>query len=309
MTLSILIPVYRYDCTRLVTDLLEQCIALSLSLEIILGDDASGQDYASIYDRLAAQHAEVWVYHAPKNIGAGLMRQELATKAKGFSLLYTDADVLPTEGLIATYMKVRAEHPDAVVCGGFRYDERDCRADNRLRYHYGTQVEMRSLAQRIAEPYKSFIAMCFLAPRELVLSHPFPRMGMGYEDTYWGEMLRRSQLDVVHIDAPVVHRLKETDEAFLSTTERYLRNLHEHRDTFEGMSIKLLGYYRGLRRYHLARTIGRVAQPLMYIIRQILRRRPDRITLFQLYKLLYFCSLDLAQSSRWVEPNKAMDKS
>lgn len=298
MMLSILIPVYRYDCTTLVTDLLEQCIALSLSFEIILGDDASGEDYASIYDRLAARHAEAWVYHATKNIGAGLMRQELATKAKGFSLLYVDADVLPTEGLIAAYMKTRAEHPEAVVCGGFRYDERDCRADNRLRYHYGTQVEMRSLAQRIAEPYKSFIAMCFLAPREVVLSHPFPRMGMGYEDAYWGERLRLNQVPLVHIDAPVVHRLKETDEAFLSTTERYLSNLYEHRDKFEGMSIKLLEYYRGLGRYHLARTIGRVGQPLMYIIRQILRRRPDRITLFQLYKLLYFCRLDLDKPRR-----------
>ena len=48
-TLSILIPVYKRDCRRLLEELYKQAEELSVGYEIILGDDCSGEPYTSQY--------------------------------------------------------------------------------------------------------------------------------------------------------------------------------------------------------------------------------------------------------------------
>lgn len=289
--LSILIPIYNYDCSALLQEIDEQCQALAIDYEIVLGDDASSADYQALYQAYARTYPRLRIWQAERNIGASLIRQALAEQARGATLLYLDSDITPTPLMLSQYLSAHEQHPEAIVCGGFTYDAADCRQDNRLRYHYGMQIEVRPLQERLAQPYLSFVAMGFLAPKKHLQRCPFPDMGMGYEDAYWGESLREAGIRLIHIDAPVVHRLKERDEEFLQTTQRYIRNLYQHRSAFAGKRIRLLDLYARLKRLRLARPLGLAFGYLDAPIRKALQRSPKALWLFQTYKLLYLCHL------------------
>lgn len=289
--LSILIPLYRYDCSQLLDEIHAQISPLGVAYEIVLGDDASGAAYTSLFEGYTARYPSLRLYRAPHNEGASLMRQKLARIAEGDVLLFLDSDITLSSGLLANYMQAHAQAPTAVICGGFIYDAKDCRPNNKLRYHYGMRVEVRPLEVRRKKPYQSFVAMAFMVPRSIFEVCPFPNMGMGYEDAYWGASLRLQGIPLQHIDAPVIHRLKETDSEFLRTTERYIANLYQYRAQFSDKNIRLLETFYRLEKKGWARLLGRIFFVSKPILKSTLRITPRSIGLFQLYKLLYLCSL------------------
>lgn len=290
--LSILVPVYQYDCTMLVEALVGQCQEVSIDYEIILGDDASEDCFAKLYEALATRYQGIVQHKRYEcNRGASLVRTALAHEANLSTLLYIDADVLPVAHLVARYWQAHTERPLAVVCGGFFYAKRDLRADNRLRYYYGTRVEMRSLQRRLDDPYRSFVGMCFLAPRSVLFLCPFPDMGMGYEDAYWGELLQQQGVSLCHIEAPVEHRLKESDSEFLATTRRYVSNLWVYRHDFAGMEVKLLLWFERIEQWHMVWLGAWLWDRLGRYLDQLLRRYPWGLLIFQVYKVLFLCRL------------------
>ena len=72
-TLSILIPVYKRDCRRLLEELYKQAEELSVGYEIILGDDCSGEPYTSQYIAYE-QEGLCRLVSAEENMGAGRLR-------------------------------------------------------------------------------------------------------------------------------------------------------------------------------------------------------------------------------------------
>lgn len=294
--LSILIPIYNYDCSALLRQIDEQCQALCISYEVVLGDDASSVDYQALYQAYTQEYPYLRLWQTDANMGASLVRQALVQEARGTTLLFLDSDITLSPLMLHKYLNARKQHPQAIVCGGFTYDIADCRQDNQLRYNYGMQVEVRPLAQRLAEPYQSFVAMGFLSLKEHLQKCPFPMMGMGYEDAYWGEALREAGISLIHIDAPVIHRLKERDDEFIQTTQRYIRNLYRYRRAFEGKRIRLLTLHACLKCFCLVRPLGLAFRYLDTPIRKILQHTPNALWLFQTYKLLYLCHLDSQQA-------------
>ncbi len=252
MQVSILIPVYNYDCSALLQVITEDLREINnLTYEILIGNDASAEAYATLFAAYPQHYPHTSVIKFRENRGASQVRNALGSSARYAQLLFFDADVLPDKGTIKKYLEAMAKYPKVLIYGGFRYDKADLRADNRLRYRYGTQIEMRSLAQRKAKPYQSFITMAFALPKALLEARPFPKVGMGYEDALWGADLAKHKLAVQHIDAPVKHSLKEDDEAFLQTLARYVANLARHRTLFAEAHISLLRTYTFLESWHL----------------------------------------------------------
>ncbi len=288
--LSILIPVYNYDCREMVAKLLEEIEREQLSVEILLGNDASENRFTSIYESIS-DSKRVRLFSVTQNIGAGRMRNHLAREAKGKYLLYMDSDTMPlSEDFITRY--INAIEGDKLIYGGFQYPELCPSSTVCLRYLYGTKVEMRSLEERKENPYEAFITMCFLIKRELMLEEGFPEeLGMGYEDAFFGGRLRDRGIALLAIDNPVLHDLKETSLQFLTTLERYITNLYRHRDLFPKGYVKLLDAYRKIDSLHL----GYFFQFLHYVLggiikRNLISRRPILFFL-KLYKLLYIFSL------------------
>lgn len=286
--LSILIPVYRYDCRQLVASLVGQASQLDISYEILLGDDCSGGEWYSFFDRSVAQYPSVRVLHAEENIGAGKMRNLLSQEARYSLLLQLDSDVLPRdESFLYDYLEAAAKHPECVIVGGFVYPDQPPAADYMLRYLYGRQIEMRPAIIRVQAPYRGFIAMSALFPRRVALAVPYPAIGMGYEDAYYGYLLEQAEVPILHIDCPVVHQLKESSEAFLSTTRRYVDNLATHASLLGQAPIRLLHVYERLRRLGLAPFAASLWPVLQErIARRLSGAHPD-LRLFSLYKLLY----------------------
>ncbi len=252
MQISILIPVYNYDCSELLQAIGSELQEIkNLDYEILLGNDASSGRYKNIYLTYEQRYSQVSVLHFEQNMGASRLRNQLAEKARYPNLLFFDSDVLPNKGTIKKYLEAMAQYPTSLIYGGFYYDKQDLRADNHLRYRYGLELEVRSLAEREAKPYQSFITMAFALPKSLLLAYPFPDIGMGYEDALWGAILERNKIAIQHINAPVKHGLKETDEAFLQTLQKYVANLHKNEELFKEFNIPLLQTYLFLRDCHL----------------------------------------------------------
>lgn len=289
MDLSVLIPVYNYDCHELLARLHQERATLPFSVEVLLGDDASTPPYKALYQEWEEQY-ECRVYHSESNRGAGAMRNLLGEYAQGEQLLILDSDILPLfPDFLARY--IQHASPYQVVCGGFRYPDSPPSADRLLRYKYGHRVESQSAEERQEHPYGSFISMSFMIPRTLFVEEGFnTRLGMGYEDALFGERLGQRGIAIEHIENPVLHILKESSAQFLQTTQRYLRNLYYHRELF-GPSVRLLSLYRRLSQWQLTPILSLLAPCLLPLLeRQLLSRCPS-LRLFALYKLLYFSSL------------------
>ncbi len=270
MQVSILIPVYNYDCSDLLQAIHEDLQTIKdLDYEIILGNDASSEVYKRIYSTYEEHYAAVSLLHFEQNLGASRLRNRLAQEARFPNLLYFDSDVLPDKGAIKQYLQAIAEHPNSLIYGGFYYDSEDLKADNQLRYRYGLQIEMRSLAERKAKPYQSFITMAFAIPKNLMLAQPFPNIGMGYEDALWGATLEKNKVEILHINAPVKHRLKENDEAFLKTLESYVINLGKHKALFSEVNISLLQTYTFLEKRHLLPLLNLLSLFQVFLIKLI----------------------------------------
>ncbi len=271
MQVSILIPVYNYDCSDLLQSINQDLQSINnLDYEIILGNDASSEEYKRIYSTYEQHYAGISVVHLEQNLGASRLRNRLAKEAHFPNLLFFDSDVLPDKGTIKKYLEAMAKYPTSLIYGGFYYDAQDLKANNQLRYRYGLQIEMRSLAERKAKAYQSFITMAFAIPKDLMLAYPFPNIGMGYEDALWGASLEKNKVEIRHIDAPVKHSLKESDEAFLRTLETYVANLGKHRVLFSQANISLLQAYSFLEKNHLLLLFSLLA-PFEKILLKLLK--------------------------------------
>lgn len=224
--LSILIPIYNYDVTQLVKDLLAQCTALDTPTEIVCYDDKSKSTY---------QHANAWLKDVagvtyrvlPKNLGRSAIRNQLAKAAVFPYLLYLDCD----SGIISDdFLKNYLDHlsADYLVCGGRNYTPQAPK-DKLLHLHwlYGSQRETRALQHRQDNPIRYFHTNNFLIPKSAFdrLSFDESIRSYGYEDLVLAENANGIGLSVKHIDNPIRHMELHAAEIFLSKTEAAVKNL------------------------------------------------------------------------------------
>lgn len=285
-TLSILIPIYNRSCRLLLDRLQEEIKGTGIKAEIILGDDCSDKAYTEEYTAYE-EEGLCRLFISQENIGAGRLRNRLAQEAKGDQLLILDSDTLPgSPDFLRQYLQ-RADE-NHVVCGGFFYPGGIA---NPLRQRYGERVESKPAEERARTPHAGFISMAFMIPREKMLSIGFPpNMGMGYEDVLFGERLRQAGVPILHIDNPVEHHHHDTAAQFLTTTRRYLDNLHRHREELNGL-VRLLRTYHLLRQTHLTGLAALSWRALHKILERQLTSSTPSLLLFSVYKLLYFTSL------------------
>ena len=90
--LSILIPTYNYDCTRLVGDLHRQAERLGVAYEIIVADDASPIPTYKERNRAINALAHCRLIELEENVGRARIRNRLADEAQHEWLLFMDAD-------------------------------------------------------------------------------------------------------------------------------------------------------------------------------------------------------------------------
>ncbi len=289
--LSILIPTYNYDCTRLVEDLHRQAELMGIDYEIIVMDDASPMLECKLQNRAIDALPHCRYVELEANLGRARIRNRLADEARYEWLLFMDADAeVVSNSFVADYLK----HPDAdVVCGGLCHADTLPAPEVSLRYAYEKRADKRRAAcYRKERPYEQFVTFCFMVRAEVFHNIRFDDSitEYGHEDTLFGIELERSGARIRHIDNPMRQGGIETNEEFLEKTRAALRNLASMEDSMQGHSslLKLYGLLRSLRMEGcVARWFARSERA---ITQRLVGEKPC-LGLFFLYKLGYFAKL------------------
>ena len=285
MELSILIPTYNDDCYDLVCEIQKQVSAIhALVYEIVVGDD--GSNLQSVIDNIEQiSHMEnCRVIRPEKNIGRAAIRNLLAREASYEWILFIDADMrISCPDYINIYVE-KAAH-NHVVYGGYEVPKLNIK--NNLRYKYERSVATNHSAKiRQENPYKDFHTSNFLIRRDILLDTPFDERirRYGYEDVLFGKELKSKNINILHIDNPVVFSTFEDNDDFLRKTDEGIATLSEFESQLADYS-RLIPVCNKLKRIHLqgiTRIAFRISEP---ILKRILISGQAPLTLFSFYKI------------------------
>lgn len=290
--LSILIPVYNADVSKLVHDLHRQALLLDCPFEIVLADDCSQPEFVEI-NRCLVNLDGVVYEQMPQNVGRAIIRNRLAQKARFDLLVFMDCDVAMVDDF---YLKRYLEQTSAdVVFGGYTYKVEQKQPECMLRWTYDTTLRTLNAEQRRKNPYSAFSTVNFFIRRSLMLQYPFnEKLSVyGHEDSMLRCVLEQKGISISHIDNPVYHAHLDDNVSFLEKTRKGVENLLVINDMPECRQltehINLLRYYAKLRRFHLVKPLK-----LLYLLSNkwlvvnLMSAKPC-LALFQWYKLGYLC--------------------
>jgi len=225
--ISILIPVYEYNPTLLVTTLHKQCTSLGIPFELIVFDDASSYESYTSWKPYLDKIVNLDIYRADKNIGRAGIRNELIKKASFDWLLFLDVDTIPCE---VDYLKKYIPFLTAsntCICGGTAYKKTIPAPDQKLRWTYGIAREEISAEKRNQNPFDTFTLNNLLIRKEVVLQFPLDDsiLKYGHEDTLLGMTLATNGINIVNIDNFVYHEGLDTNEVFLEKIKQSIETL------------------------------------------------------------------------------------
>jgi glycosyltransferase involved in cell wall biosynthesis len=291
--LSVLIPIYNFQCVRLVETIHKQLMLSAIAFEIICLDDAS-ELFTSENNRIS-QLSHTTYNILPTNLGRIATRQQLANSAKYDWLLFLDADVLPkSEQFIQNYLDVITSDADAIY-GGFAYHEEAPNAAYTLRWKYGKTKEQVSALNRNKTPCKIVISANFLIKKDVFLSinSHIDTKGYGY-DNYFGALLKAKNSKVLHIDNEVYHLGIEDNTTYLNKVKQAVETLHQLYKTnkIETSENALLELFKSMKTYNLHLLVAPFYNWFQTVFEKQLTGKNPSIRLLQLYKLTYICYLD-----------------
>lgn len=304
--ISILIGIYNWDVTRLVTDLSNQASRLDIPFEIILLDDASHRDYQLTNAKLDFLPNVTYLQNC-FNVGRSVVRNTLASKAHYPYIVFMDCDVsVCNNDYISNYIEIIRESEDKdhlVIAGGAVYSSHRPAHDRILRWQYGRKKEQKSAAERSKTPNYSFSTVNFLISRKVFDQIEFDETlaEYGHEDTLFGINLLENGITVKHIDNPIQHDVQCPTELFLEQTQHSIDNLLviiekvKHKNALI-QNTKLLKTYENLKSRHRINWFIKSYKPFASLIEKNLRSHHPSIFLFNLYKLHYLCQLSLIKN-------------
>jgi glycosyltransferase involved in cell wall biosynthesis len=296
--LSVLIPVYNFDIRDLVRSLSDQAINCKVPFEVIVIDDASGEEFKRL-NRDIKDLINVTYIEEFENLGRSKIRNKLADIAQYDNLLYLDCDSqINNDDFLQKYI----EHLNDknVVYGGRTYTKKEP-SDSRYRLHwfYGIRREQVPVKVRSNDPNKSFMTNNFMISREAINKVRFNEKirGYGHEDTLFGYDLLKCDITVTHIDNPVTHIGLEPSEEFLRKTREGIKNLKRimkinGNEKKLVRDITILAYYKKFKKLGLDGIVRYLYSIFEVRLRKNLTSNHPNLFLFDLYKLGYLCSLN-----------------
>lgn len=295
--LSICIPVYNFDVTQLVDELLRQAAEIDYPVEVLVFDDFS-QSYYRKKNSLLAPRANVNYLEFDFNIGRSRIRNRLGDFAQGEWLLFLDCDTMPES---PNFIKNYAENlgRTKVIYGGRTYGPKPSHNKLLLRWKYGVCRECGKAIFRQIKPFKSFMSSNFVISKETFHDVRFNEdlSGYGHEDTLLGIDLKNHEIEILHIDNPTVHLGLESATEFIEKTAqgvlnlaRILQMMPNSRKDIE-KSIKLLHIFRIARYMGLLYPLRWVFNVLIPVIKKQLTSKKPSVILFDIYKLSLLAKL------------------
>lgn len=293
--LSILIPTYNYNISRLVRELHRQALEQSVDFEIIVMEDGSEKwvEENKITEELAnCRHVIL-----ENNIGRSAIRNMLADEARFEHLLFMDCDAeVCSPYFIEKYLIFCNE--DCVVIGGTAYELNETNPNFSLRLKYGRVREARSASERGKNNFATFN---FLISKFIFNKVRFDEniRGYGHEDMLFGHQLHLLGYDIIQIDNPLIHKGLDDNTTFIRKTEEATRNLfllyQTGRYPYLANESTLLNTYIRFYKIGLTRLLALKFDWSKYLLRWLLSQKSPSLLLYDWYKLLFMCKTSLTK--------------
>ncbi|MGL4293824.1 MAG: glycosyltransferase family 2 protein [Bacteroidales bacterium] len=292
--ISILLPIYNYNCDRLLKELHLQLSKANISFEIIAIEDGSvlyteqNKDVCNILD--------IHYEKSETNIGRSAIRNLLASKANYDWLIFMDCDSrLTSDDYIANYIKcIKANNFD-VICGGRSFGERSQNSDlYTLHWHYGTNREPKADKNNTG---KAFLSNNFMIRKKTFNQIRFQEKlhGYGHEDTLFGIELTRRKIDIGYINNPVFHEGLDDNDSFISKSKHGLVNIRILSELYllpqEENQIRILRLFHICQKFHLDYPLSVFYDRTYKAIEKQLKSKKPNLYLFDLYKLGFLCKV------------------
>lgn len=291
--LSVLIPTYNHNITRLVTDLHQQAMETYVDFEIIVVEDGSTlfvNENKTVADFEFCRHIIL-----DKNTGRSAVRNRLADEARYNHLLFIDGDAeVGSEYFVAKYVSFCKE--ECVVIGGTAYDPNESNPQFCLRLAYGRQREARSATERDKNNFSTFN---FLISKSIFNRVRFDESirGYGHEDMIFGHKLHVLGYEYIQIENPLIHKGLDDNETFLIKTREATRNLfllyQTGRYPYLAEESKLLHYFVRVNKVGLTRLFAGIFYQLQPVLERQLCSTSPSLRIYDLYKLLFMCKTSI----------------
>lgn len=294
MTLTVCIPVYNQDVTGLVYSLIKQTKLTKGFANIVVLDDHSE---TAFHQKNSVLSKEVTYIRLDSNIGRSKIRNRFLEYTDADYLLFIDCDsTIIHDTFISCYQKFLEQHHPLVVVGSSVYQSEPPSRQYRLRWTYGSKVESEGYEKRKRNSKTTFKTNNFIISKDCFQKVSFNEelSGYGHEDTLFGYELNKKNIEIQHLNNPVLNGDLDTNEEFLLKTEEGLGNLLKvwRMVNFDSQlleKVRILKYYN---RYKNSIWFKMSFLFLGKPIRFLLSMGWSSIVLFNFYKLGYLIQLN-----------------
>ncbi|UMB53963.1 glycosyltransferase [Lutibacter sp. A64] len=299
--ISILIPIFNYNTTPLVEIIHKQLELLHINYEIICVCDASTEFREK--NKAINSYSNTQLILLKTNIGRSKIRNLLVEKSNYNWLLFLDADVLPqSDFFIKIYLDLIKNSSDKVFCGGLVYKNEYPEKEKCLRWIYGKKREQISVERRKQNPYQFVTGANILIHKSIFNTIKFNEaiVNYGYEDVLFIEDLKLKEIAILHAQNPVFHLGIERSLVFLNKTKEALENLHNlnSKGVLIGSNLKIIKFFKLLSNLKLIWFVSMLFKIFKRVLECNLLSKMPSLFLFDIYKIGYYCSVDLVKRGK-----------
>ena len=279
--LSILIPTYNYNVVPLINELHKQCLECDIEFEILVYDDGSNSQINSINNTIN-NIKNCTFKELPNNIGRSSIRNLLGKNANYGSLVFLDADVIPSNRtFIKDYLNLINE---PVSVGGVLPIKHIPKKPYKLRWIYTKKREQKTLC-----------SSNFFIKKEIFETFPFDESikKYGYEDVLFFSTLQNNDITIYPFKNPVIHYVNDDADTFIKKTEDAIENLSclVQQGKLTKKESKVFKYYLHIERLKLVRIVTLVFNVLKKPIVLNLNSNRPSLFLYDIYRIGYLCQL------------------
>ena len=289
--ISILIPCFDYNAYPLVSILEKQALMLKIDFEIICIDDGSFSSKNDLNQKINLLTNSKFI-ELKKNIGRINNRLLLAEKSQYEWLIFIDVDTLPNDdNFLINY--IDQLNKGTLIIGGCTYKKPD-NENFSLRYKFGKFREEIKSDIRNKNPYKYISSCNFMCKRDVLIDVLASINTISYGNDYiFGSLIKKKEIDIKHIDNPVLIDNIDENQIFIKKTHHALDNLISsyNKKIIKKHSISILKAYIILDSLLMKNIFVKITDLFKNLLNRNLHSKDPNLFLFDLYRLNYLCKI------------------
>ena len=289
--ISILIPCFDYNAYPLVSILEKQALMLKIDFEIICIDDGSFSSKNDLNQKINLLTNSKFI-ELKKNIGRINNRLLLAEKSQYEWLIFIDVDTLPNEdNFLKNYIDQLNDR--TLIIGGCTYKKQE-NENFSLRYKFGKFREEIKSDIRNKNPYKYISSCNFMCKRDVLIDVLASINTISYGNDYiFGSLIKKKEIDIKHIDNPVLIDNIDENQIFIKKTHHALDNLISsyNNKIIKNHSISILKAYIILDSLLMKNIFVKITDLFKNLLNRNLHCKDPNLFLFDLYRLNYLCKI------------------